>query len=245
MAKYKYIKKYPFLFLGKTPRFFFKLFSFIFCFMGLVLIGNAAAPIISYQLNLSPQFQGVEILSPLNPDSGITDISLFSQVLGEQGGDDGLIDIKNWFPAAPFPSPGKEEISNYNLSIPSLRIFDALVKVGVEDLNNNLAQYPGTGIPGRLGNVVIFGHSVLAQFFNPKNYKTIFSTLPTFKKGEEILLDYDGIRYTYWVEELNEVPPNDVSILAQKFDDSYVTLVTCVPPGTYLKRLVVRARLAK
>jgi len=42
-----------------------------------------------------------------------------------------------------------------------------------------------------------------------------------------------------------EVEPEDLSILEQRFDDSYLTLVTCVPPGTYLRRLVVRARLVK
>ena len=205
---------------------------------------NATAPIISYQLHLSPEFKEPEFLSPVVPGSQIGSLSVFNQVLGEQD-EDNLIDIKNWFPEAVFPSPKKEEIASFNLSIPVLKINDALVKVGVDSLDKNLAQYPGTGIPGQKGNTVIFGHSVLAQFFNPKNYKTIFSTLPTIKKKDEILLDYDGVRYTYLVEEMTEVQPNDIGILAQRFDDSYITLVTCVPPGTYLRRLVVRARLTQ
>jgi len=47
------------------------------------------------------------------------------------------------------------------------------------------------------------------------------------------------------VEKMIEVSPRDLSILAQRYDDSYLTLITCVPPGTYFKRLIVRARLAK
>jgi len=242
MARYKYVKKYPLLFLGKKPDFFLKFFSLIFCFLGVFLMANAAAPIVSYQLHLSPEFNEPEFISPVSPGSQVGSLSVFNQVLGEQD-QDNLIDIKNWFPEAIFPSPKKEAVSNYNLSVPVLKINEALVKVGVENLDKNLVQYPGTGIPGQKGNTVIFGHSVLAQFFNPKNYKTIFSTLPTIKKKDEILLDYDGVRYTYLVEEMKEVQPNDIEILAQRFDDSYVTLVTCVPPGTYLRRLVVRAKL--
>jgi sortase A len=104
-------------------------------------------------------------------------------------------------------------------------------------------EYPGTANPGQPGNTVLFGHSVLPQFFNPKNYLTIFSTLPTLKDGDEILVNFDGVNYRYLVEEMVEVSPEDTSVLEQRYDDSYITLITCVPPGTYLRRLIVRGRL--
>jgi len=100
-------------------------------------------------------------------------------------------------------------------------------------------------LPGQYGNTVIFGHSVLPQFFNPKNYKTIFSTLPTLKKGDEILIDFDGVLYRYEVVSLQEVLPENVSVLEQHYNAEYLTLITCVPPGTYLKRLVATARLVR
>ena len=137
------------------------------------------------------------------------------------------------------------KIRYYNLSIPKLGVFNATVEVGGEDLSRNLVQYGGTAYPGNYGNAVIFGHSVLPQFFNPKDYMTIFSTLPTLKIGDEILVDFDGVRYRFLVSEMVELPPDDLAILEQHYDDSYISLVTCVPPGTYLRRLVVRARLAK
>jgi len=34
-------------------------------------------------------------------------------------------------------------------------------------------------------------------------------------------------------------------VLEQKNDASYISLITCVPPGTYWKRLVVRAKLTE
>jgi len=59
------------------------------------------------------------------------------------------------------------------------------------------------------------------------------------------LVEYNGIEYKYLVEQMIEVVPDDISILAQRYDDSYLTLITCVPPGTFLRRLIVRARLSK
>jgi sortase A len=40
-----------------------------------------------------------------------------------------------------------------------------------------------------------------------------------------------------------EVLPTDLSVLEQKFDGRYLTMVTCTPPGTYLRRLVIKARI--
>ena len=136
-------------------------------------------------------------------------------------------------------------IKYYTIDIPRLRIDGATVAVGSENLDNSLIQYPGTALPGKIGNNVIFGHSVLPIFFNPKNYKTIFSTLPTMKIGDEIFVDYDGITYRYIVETKFEVKPNQIEVLEQPKDGSYLSLITCVPPGDPRKprRLVVRARL--
>lgn len=243
MAKYRYLKKY--YNIGADLSFLWKSFSLLFLALGIILVGNAAAPIVSYQLTLSPQLSNQTQISPLVSGINLNDYSLASQVLGEELGESDLTNVKNWFPEAPISSLDKEDVKEYRLSIPKLKIFDAVVKVGNENLDKSLVHYPGTAKPGKLGTAVIFGHSVLPQFFNPKNYITIFSTLPTIKKEDQVLIDYDEIRYTFIIEELREVPPNDISILFQKYDDSRLTLVTCVPPGTYLRRLVVTARLTK
>jgi sortase A len=136
-------------------------------------------------------------------------------------------------------------IGYYNLSIPKLKIENAVVAIGGEDLAHNLIQYPGTAMPGKRGNAVVFGHSILPQFYNPKDYLSIFSTLPTLEKGDKIAVEYDGVSYQYQVEDVFEVKPTDIQILEQNTSDSFLTLVTCVPPGHPLrpKRLIVRARV--
>jgi len=217
----------------------------IFMGIGLLLFGSAAFPILSYQIFTSPRFRQPEFLKPVATDSLIRQpIETFTPiVLGEEEAST-FLEIEKWFPTAPKFEPRPTKITHYTLSIPKLKIENALVEIGGLDIKKNLIQYPGTANPGQPGNTVIFGHSVLPQFYNPKNYLTIFSTLPTLESGDEILVNFDGVNYRYRVEEMVEVSPDDISVLEQRYDDSYITLITCVPPGTYLRRLIVRGRLA-
>jgi sortase A len=147
-----------------------------------------------------------------------------------------------WFPTAPQKKV-VTQVNTYTLSIPKLKIQDALVTISGDDLDTSLVHYGGTALPGEYGNTVIFGHSTLPQFYNPKNFKTIFSMLPSLKVGDEIDVTYDGISYTYVVYDMTVSEPSDLSALAQRFDDSYLTLITCVPPGTWWQRLHVFAKL--
>ena len=134
-------------------------------------------------------------------------------------------------------------VNTYTLSIPKLKIEDALVTISGDDLHASLVHYGGTGLPGQYGKTVVFGHSTLPQFYSPKSYTSIFSLLPTLKVGDDIEITYDGVTYKYTIFEMVVLDPTDLTVLEQRFDDSYLTLVTCVPPGTYWKRLNVRAKL--
>lgn len=223
--------------------------SHIFILAGLAILSWALWPIVSFTLFTAPMLSG--IVSPVQ--DGDTDIKvagvlspIVSAAIGADIVENGP-DYTNpnvWFPA----SPQKKVISKvtaYTLSIPKLSIRDALVIISGDDLNKSLIHYGGTGLPGEYGTAVIFGHSVLPQFYNPTNYKTIFSTLPTMKIGDEVFVRYDGVEYRYVVYEMLITEAGDLTPLEQRFDGSYVTLITCVPPGTYWKRLNVRAKLEK
>lgn len=202
---------------------------------GLFLLGSAVFPIVSYQFFRSPSF--TPLVSPVAEEESMG-------VLGEAEDLD-LTRPSNWFLEAPHFPPKPSRITHYTLSIPKLKIEDATVEIGGKDLKKSLIQYEGTAFPGQFGNTVIFGHSVLPQFFNPENYLTIFSTLPTLEKSNEVFVNFDGVLYRYVIEEIVEVSPSDISVLEQRFDNYYFTLITCVPPGTYLRRLAVRAKLAR
>lgn len=153
--------------------------------------------------------------------------------------------VSNWFEGDQKQDFITDEVTYFTISIPKLRIQNATVAIGGEDLSKSLIQYPGTALPGKVGNSAIFGHSILPQFFDPKDYMAIFSTLHTLTKDDTIIVNYDGVTYTYKVETKFEVRPTDIQILEQSRADSYLTLVTCSPPGHPLKpkRLIVRAKL--
>jgi sortase A len=150
--------------------------------------------------------------------------------------------VNMWYPMSPQKHV-VTPVNTYTLSIPKLKIENALVTIAGDDLGASLVHYGGTALPGQYGNTVVFGHSTLPQFYSPTNYKAIFSLLPTLTAGDNIVITYDGVMYTYTVTELVVLDPTDLSVLEQRFDDSYLTLVTCVPPGTTWKRLNVRAKL--
>lgn len=207
--------------------------SFLTILMGLLLFGSATAPIISYEIFTAPRFQDPGLANPLSAQG--------SSVLGTSSSE--LTKVQEWFPSAPRPAPESTKISYYTLSIPKLRIYDATVQIGGDDLTKSLVQYAGTALPGQPGNSVIIGHSVLPQFFDPKSYITIFSTLPTLRSGDNFYISYDGIQYRYVVEDMVEVEPTNFTVLEQRFDDVFATIITCVPPGLKTKRLAVRGRL--
>lgn len=207
------------------------LLSSVFLSGGIFLLGLVFWPILTFEFLVAPKL-ATNIVSPI--PQGV-------EVLGAQTD---LTYASNWFPAA-SKRVAPSKITSYTLSIPKLGIKEAIVTIGAEDLSKSLIQWGETAVPGEFGNAVIFGHSVLPAFFDPKNYTTIFSTLPTLEKKDEVFVYFDGITYKYQVFEMKVVEPADISVLEQKYDDSYISLITCVPPGTYWKRLVVKARLVK
>ncbi len=153
--------------------------------------------------------------------------------------------LKTGFPAFTTSwQPEQIELSEFSLSVPKLSIADAKVAVSSLDFLSSLAHFPGTALPGQEGNVFISGHSVLPQFYNPKDYQTIFSTLPTLSEEDEIIAKVAGLKYRYTVFKKRVVDPSDVSVLLPPHPTGkYLTLMTCVPPGLNSKRLVVIAKL--
>lgn len=200
--------------------------------LGLATLFVIVIPIANYERISSQKFP--RLLSPI-PDKGAT--------ISEERD---FTKASTWFiGGAKSTDFSSTSVSFYTISVPKLKIDAATVAIGGEDLSKSLIHYPGTALPGQKGNAVIFGHSILPIFFDPKDYLSIFSTLPTLNKGDEIFVSYDGVSYKYRVENMLEVLPTDLQVLDQDKSDSFLTLVTCVPPGDprLPKRLIVRARI--
>ena len=221
--------------------------------LGSLLIANVTWPLINYHLFVSPSYQQNTFTSPV-PDSllGSNLNETFpmytpgvAQVLGAQTD---LTNPNTWFPGATSPQAQAVVVDKYDISIPKLNIFEATVQIDGTDLSQSLIQYPGTAIPGNAGSTVVFGHSVLRQFYNPsihnqRRYVSIFSTLMTIRKNDRIYVDFGDKRFTYEVDKKLEVNPEDLYILEQRSDVKELKLITCVPEGTYLRRGVIIAKL--
>ncbi len=214
-----------------------KILAVISGISGVVILAYIFWPILSYDL------KSTKFTSYISPVPGDT-VVVQEPAIKNKNND--YTKASTWFDGgAEEDDFNKSNIGYYTISIPKLKIDAATVSIGGEDLTKSLIQYPGTALPGKKGNAVIFGHSILPQFFNPKDYLSIFSTLPTIEKGDQITISYDGVSYNYRVEDKVETTPTDLQVLEQNLSDSFLTLITCVPPGHPLKprRLVVRARL--
>jgi LPXTG-site transpeptidase (sortase) family protein len=247
----------------------------VFVGIGIFLVSNAAWPILSYFVFPENELVASGLLSPV-PNSFLIDTERkLAQSIQAQAStaepepvvDEPIIladqldytNLNNWFPNL---TPEQSEVLNteksgdqdkvasleYSIDIPTVNIQDARVKIGGTNLDKSLIQYPGTANPGDPGSPVIFGHSVLRQFYNPsvknpRRYMSIFSKIMTLKSGDKIYVTRDGVKYTYTVQQKTEVKPEDVFILQQNYEEKTLKLITCVPEGTYLRRGVIIATL--
>lgn len=120
------------------------------------------------------------------------------------------------------------------------RDWGTLEKDMQEALKGGVVLYPGTSRPGQTGNVVITGHSSYFPW-DQGRFKDVFALLHDVVLGDRILIYFDQDKYLYEVENIEVVLPGDIEILKQTPEDR-LTLITCTPVGTNLKRLVVHAR---
>lgn len=227
--------------------------------VGASLLISVGYPIAAYELKTGRRVKRERIVSPvpeevlaeakglISPSGG--DRPIEPQVLAQSPAQNQAADytqINSWFNfSRPQGVLSPSTITHYSLTIPKLRIKDALVTIGGDDLDKSLIHYGGTANPGEPGSPVIFGHSVLPQFYSPNSYRSIFSLLPSLKASDEILINFDGITYRYVVYDYYEVLPDEIDILEQRYGRKDLTLVTCVPPGTYWRRGIIKARLVE
>ncbi len=113
-------------------------------------------------------------------------------------------------------------------------------KIYLDALNKGVAHTLGTAYPGEGGHIFLFAHST-DYFWNVGSYNAIFYLLYKLGKGDEVNLFYQGQRYVYRVIGSEVVDPSQVQYLTRKTNREFLTLQTCWPLGTTLKRLLVFA----
>ena len=113
-------------------------------------------------------------------------------------------------------------------------------KVYLDALNKGVAHASGTKFPGESGHIFLFAHST-DYFWNVGSYNAIFYLLNKLAKGDEVDVFFKGQRYVYQVINSVVADPSQVEYLTRKSNKELLTLQTCWPPGTTLKRLLVFA----
>lgn len=108
------------------------------------------------------------------------------------------------------------------------------------ELENGVVHYPNTALPGQAGNSVIFGHSS-NDWWQPGNYKFVFVLLDKIVPGDTFSVNYNSKRYIYQVTNTKIVEATDLSVLAPTADPT-ITLISCWPAGTSLKREIVQGK---
>jgi len=244
MALYSYTKE-----VNTTRRRLLTLTSYASMTVGALFLFWSFYPIVAFEI-YSRVFINNTITDPIASTS-TTSLSKAQRVKGSDTTfSTNLVDFTKasaWFPDS-YSSGGQEkniDLKEYSLSIPKLGVSDARVLVGGDDLLSGLVDYLPQNRPGEYGTKSIFGHSTLLQNYDPADYSSMFSYVPTLENGDTIILSVGQTKYEYQVFDKYIVDPDEISVLNQQFDHSYLNLITCTPPGTYFKRAVVRAKLAQ
>lgn len=131
-------------------------------------------------------------------------------------------------------------IPKINVEVPVVydvkTIDEDAVQAGLE---RGVVHYATTSSPGEKGNGAIFGHSS-NNLLNKGKYKFAFVLLNRLQIDDTFYIEKDGVRYVYKVFDRKVVTPDQVSVLNDvPGKTSTMALITCDPPGTALKRLVV------
>lgn len=111
-------------------------------------------------------------------------------------------------------------------------------------LTRGVAHASGTAFPGHAGNSFLFAHSSV-DWYVANRYNSVFYLINKLERGDKIETYYLGKKYTYEVFDKLTVGPEDVSYLdpGTSGDSATLTLMTCWPPGTSVKRLIIKAKI--
>jgi len=151
----------------------------------------------------------------------------------------------------PTITVNKNVPEKFYLTIPKLGIYEAEVKTNDTSLNPDkmLGHYTGTALPGESSNSFIYGHAVFEEYFDPLDYRKIFSTLPTLTPGDIFYIKYLDKTFKYTITMKKTLDPKDVNPYENFYPDnpnnSTASLMTCVPPGRKDFRLIVVGSLVR
>ena len=138
--------------------------------------------------------------------------------------------------APPADSYAQEPVIEVgSIAIPKLGVDMTMYEgIRLTTLDYGPGHWPGTAMPGQLGNVVVGGHRTSSH--------RVFRNVDQLVPGDEIVFrDGNGV-HTYAVDRVEIVDPSAVWIVNPTATPT-ATLFACHPPGSTAQRIVVFADL--
>ncbi len=124
-----------------------------------------------------------------------------------------------------------------SISIPAIELQHPVYEgVWLTVLDEGPGHWPGSAMPGQLGNTVFPGHRV--------THSHPFRRLDELKPGDDIAFTIANGTHTYKVRETLIVTPKDMWVVDSN-PKSEVTLIACHPPHSARQRIVVKGELAR
>ncbi|MBK5224153.1 MAG: class E sortase [Acidimicrobiia bacterium] len=146
-------------------------------------------------------------------------------------------------PALPVPGPlpldahaDEPLVVLGRMKIPSLGVDEPFHQgMTLTSINHGPSQWPGTALPGQLGNMVVAGHRT--------TYSRPFHDLDLVAPGDEMIIETtDGERHVY-VATGTEIVDDEALWIADQSYGFTATTFACHPKGSARERIVVRWQL--
>ncbi len=122
------------------------------------------------------------------------------------------------------------------IEIPKIGVTKSIFEgITLTTLDRGPGHWPGTAMPGQLGNVVIAGHRV--------SHDKPFRNLDKLEAGDDVILTTGDGRFVYKVTGIDIVFPDALWIVDQT-PEYTATLFACHPAGSTRQRIVVHLAYA-
>jgi sortase A len=133
------------------------------------------------------------------------------------------------------PTP---DVVHGTLALPTLGVEESLHEgVTLTAIDRGPSHWPGTALPGEIGNVVVAGHRV--------THSRPFHDLDRLRPGDPLVFTLtDGSRWTYELTSTEIVAPDAMHIVEQTPEPT-ATLFACHPKGSAAQRIVARFRMVE
>lgn len=160
----------------------------------------------------------------------------FNEILAERAGyqflsDEELVQYKNVLDITGTGIMAYIEIPSINVSLPIYHtVSESVLQIAVGHI-----EWTSLPVGGESTHCVLSGHRGLPS-------AKLFTNLDKLAVGDVFMINTLGETFTYRVDQVLIVEPEDISNLAIIEGEDLCTLVTCTPYGVNSHRLLVRGR---